>query len=98
MPRIYVRAIDALDRSGDNVRARAVAKEAYRRFADHPDRAAVAVICQREAHVQSSEAPAPMLPLIKEALRLFGQTPPSADHAGAWLDYGIRSYSMVRAV
>ena len=89
VPRIYVRAIDALDLSGDNVRARAVAKEAYRRFADHPDRAAVAVICQREAHARSGAGPAPMLPLIEEALRLFGQTPPSADHAGAWLDYGM---------
>ena len=89
VPRMYVRAIDALDLSGDNGRARAVAKEAYRRFADHPDRAAVAVICQREAHARAGAGPAPMLPLIEEALRLFGQTPPSADHAGAWLDYGM---------
>src|SRR5262249_57132983 len=33
------------------------------------------------------EAPHAGLPLIKEALRLFGQAPPSADHAEAWLRY-----------
>ena len=34
------------------------------------------------------EDPAAGLPLIKEALRLFEQAPPSADHAEAWLGYG----------
>ena len=32
--------------------------------------------------------PAAGLPLIKEALRLFEQAPPSADQAEAWLTYG----------
>ena len=31
--------------------------------------------------------PPPGSPLIEEALRLFEQAPPSAEHAEAWLDY-----------
>jgi DNA-binding CsgD family transcriptional regulator len=88
VPRLYVRAVDALALSGDGVRAGAVAEEAYRRFADHPDHATAAVIHHRAAHFRSFEEPAVGLPLIKEALRLFGQAPPSADHAEAWMDYG----------
>ena len=37
VPRLYVRAIDALELSGDGERAGELAQEAYRRFADHPD-------------------------------------------------------------
>jgi DNA-binding CsgD family transcriptional regulator/tetratricopeptide (TPR) repeat protein len=88
VPRLYVRAIDALELSGDGVRAGAVAEEAYRRFADHPDPAAAAVIHYRAAHFRAIEEPAAGLPLIEEALRLFGQAPPSADHAEAWQEYG----------
>ena len=90
MPRLYVRAIDALELSGDGERARELAQEAYRRFADHPDPATAAVAHHRAAHFQSIEAPAAGLPLIEEALRLFAQAPPSADHAEAWLDYSQR--------
>jgi DNA-binding CsgD family transcriptional regulator/tetratricopeptide (TPR) repeat protein len=88
VPRLYVRAVDALALSGDGVRAGAVAEEAYRRFTDYPEPATAAVIHHRAAHFRSFEAPAAGLPLIKEALRLFGQAPPSADHAEAWMDYG----------
>ena len=49
VPRLYVRAMDALALSGDGVHAGALAEEAYRRFADHPDHATVAVILQRAA-------------------------------------------------
>ncbi len=90
LPQLYVRAIDALERSGDVERAREVAGAAYRQFADHPDPATAAVAYHRVAHFQSIEAPATGLPLIEEALRLFGQAPPSADHAEALLDYGQR--------
>jgi DNA-binding CsgD family transcriptional regulator/tetratricopeptide (TPR) repeat protein len=90
VPRLYVRAIDALELSGDGERARELAQEAYRRFADHPDSATAAVAHHRAAHFQSIEAPAAGLPLIEEALRLFAQAPPSADHAEAWLDYSMR--------
>ena len=90
VPRLYVRAIDALELSGNGECARELAQEAYRRFADHPDSATAAVAHHRAAHFQSIEAPAAGLPLIEEALRLFAQAPPSADHAEALLDYGMR--------
>ena len=89
VPRLYVRAIDALEVSGDVERAGALAEEAYCRFAEHPDPATAAVICQRAAGLRRSGAPAAGLPLIEEALRLFEQAPPSADHAEAWLVYGL---------
>ena len=90
LPQLYVRAIDALERSGDVERARELAEAAYRQFADHSDPATAAVAYHRVAHFQSIEAPATGLPLIEEALRLFGQAPPSADYAEALLDYGQR--------
>jgi DNA-binding CsgD family transcriptional regulator len=87
LPRLYVRAIDALEISGDGERAGVLAEEAYRRFAGHPDPATAAVIHLRAAVFRAIDAPAAGLPLIQEALRLFGQAPPSADHAEAWLRY-----------
>jgi tetratricopeptide (TPR) repeat protein len=87
VPRLYVRAIDALDLSGDGVSAGLVAEEAYRRFADHPDQPTAAVICHRAAAYRQIEAPAAALPLIEAALRLFEQAPPSADYAEALFDY-----------
>ena len=88
LPRVFVRAIDELDISGDSVRAGSVAEEAYERFASHPDPATAAVILHRAAYFRAIEAPATGLPLIMESLRLYEETPPSADHAEAWLDYG----------
>jgi ATP/maltotriose-dependent transcriptional regulator MalT len=87
LPRLYVRAIDALEISGNGERAGVLAEEAYRRFAGHPDPATAAIIHLRAAVFRAIEAPDAGLPLIKEALRLFGQAPPSADHAEAWLRY-----------
>jgi DNA-binding CsgD family transcriptional regulator len=87
LPRLYVRAIDALEVAGDGERAGVLAEEAYRRFAGHPDPAIAAVIHLRAAVFRAIDAPAAGLPLIQEALRLFGQAPPSADHAEAWLRY-----------
>jgi DNA-binding CsgD family transcriptional regulator/tetratricopeptide (TPR) repeat protein len=87
VPRMYVRAVDALEVSGNNERAAAVAEEAYRRFACHPDPATAAVIRERVAVSRKRAAPDAGLDLIKEALRLFEQAPPSADHAEAWLRY-----------
>jgi DNA-binding CsgD family transcriptional regulator len=85
--RLYVQAIDALDLSGASERAGEVAEEAYQRFAGHLDRATAAAIHQRAAIFRGMDAPAAGLPLIKEALRLFGQAPPSAEHAEAWFVY-----------
>src|SRR5215472_17003629 len=87
VPRLYVRAIDALYMSGDSEGAAAVAEEAYRRFAGHPDPATAAVICHCAAYYRAIEAPDAGLPLMEEALRLFEQAPPSFDHADALLDY-----------
>jgi DNA-binding CsgD family transcriptional regulator len=88
VPRLYIRAVDALDASGDSVRAGAVAEEAYRRFADHADRATAAVVHQRAAYLRAIiDSPAAGLPLIKEALRLYDGSPPSAEHASAWFQY-----------
>lgn len=86
-PRLYRRAMDALALSGDGVSASEVAKEGCRRFAGHPDRAAMAVILQRAAYYRGIEVAADGLPLIQEALRLFEQEPPSADYADALTDY-----------
>jgi DNA-binding CsgD family transcriptional regulator/tetratricopeptide (TPR) repeat protein len=86
VPRLHVQAIDALYRSGDNMRAGLVAEEAYRRFAGHADPGTAAVICHRAAFFRSAVSPGG-LPLMEEALRLFEQAPPSFDHANAVLDY-----------
>jgi DNA-binding CsgD family transcriptional regulator/tetratricopeptide (TPR) repeat protein len=88
LPRVYARAIDALVLAGDGVRAGVVAEQAYRRFANYPDPAAAAVVCHRAAFRRWFDAaPARGLPLIEEALRLFGQAPPSPGHAEALFDY-----------
>src|SRR5215831_8785486 len=87
LPRLYLRAMDALEISGDGERAGVLAEEAYGRFAAHPDPAIAAVIDLRAAVFRAIEAPDAGLPLIKEALRLFEQAGPSADHAEAWLRY-----------
>src|SRR5215470_12320678 len=87
VPRLSVRAIDAFFRAGDSVRAGLVAEEAYRRFAGHPDPGTAAVVRHRAAYFRANDAPANGLPLMEEALRLFGQAPPSSDHADALLDY-----------
>src|SRR5215468_5045632 len=87
LPRLYLRAMDALEISGDGERAGVLAEEAYRQFAGHPDPATAAVIHLRAAVFRAIEAPAAGLPLIKEALRLFEQAGPSAEHAEAWLRY-----------
>ena len=64
-----------------------VAEEAYRRFADHPNRLSAAVVCHRAAVFRMIVAPATGLPAIESALRLFEQDPPSADYAEALFDY-----------
>jgi DNA-binding CsgD family transcriptional regulator len=89
LPRLYVRAIDALFRSGDSVHTATVSAEAYGRFAGHADPATAAMVCHRAAIYRTSDTPAAGLPQMEEALRLFEQAPPSADHAEALLDYAI---------
>src|SRR5262245_6554631 len=85
--RLYILAVDALEASGDGVRAGALAEEAYRRFAHHPDRATAGTIHLRAAVYRGIDSQAAGLSLIREALRLFEGTPPSFEHAMAWLRY-----------
>ena len=87
VPQLYVRAIDALENAGESMHAGRVAEEAYRRYGGHPDPATAAVICQRAAQFRALDSPAAGLPLIKQALGLLAQAPPSAEHAKAWLAY-----------
>jgi DNA-binding CsgD family transcriptional regulator len=87
LPRLYIQAIDALNLSGDRERAGLAAEEAYRRFAGHPDPATAAVVRHRAGFFRALADRAVGLPLFEEALRLFGQAPPSFDHAEALLDY-----------
>jgi len=89
LPRLYVRAIDALRLSGDAECAGELAEQAYRRFAGHADPATAAIACQRAAYFRAIHAPAAGRPLLEEALRLFEQAPPSAEHAAARLDYAL---------
>jgi DNA-binding CsgD family transcriptional regulator/tetratricopeptide (TPR) repeat protein len=87
VPRLFVRAIDALYHAGDGVRAGLAAEEAYCRFAGHADPGTAAVVCHRAAVVRAKHAPATGLPVMEEALRLFERAPPSFDYANALLDY-----------
>ena len=88
LPRMYVRAIDALQLAGDSAGAATVAEEACRRFARHSNPVTAGVVCHRAAYWRAVESPAAGLALIEEALRLFGQAPPCAEQASAWCDYG----------
>jgi len=96
LPRMFVRAIDALQASGGGERAGELAEEAYRRYAGHDDPGTAAVICARAAYFRHIEAPDAGLPLMEEALRLFGQAGPSSEHARAWLDYTVISFAQGR--
>jgi hypothetical protein len=87
VPRLYIRAVDVLEASGDRPRADVVAEEAYRRFADHRDPATAAVIHLRVGFQRGVDSPAAGLPLMEEALRLLEGAPPSAEHAWAWFRY-----------
>src|SRR5262245_25267755 len=84
---VHIRAVDALELSGDGVQAGVVAEEAYRRFADHPDPATAAAIHLRAGYLRAFDSPTAGRPLMNEALRLFEGTPPSAEHAKAWYLY-----------
>jgi DNA-binding CsgD family transcriptional regulator len=95
LPGWYLHAIDARHLAGDAAGAGALAEEACRRFAGHPDPAVAAVVRERAARFRGigdvflggrTEAGSG-LPLITEALALFDQAPPSADHAEALFYY-----------
>ena len=85
--RLYLRAIDTAELAGDTQHAGELAEEAYRRFADHPDHAIAAVICQRAGYLRGLHDPDAGFPLVEQALELFEQEPPSAGHAEALVQY-----------
>ena len=87
LPRLYVRAIDALDMHGDRTRARELAEAAYGRFSGYTDTATAAVIHVRAAVLRELRSPGEAKPLIEAALRLFTDCPASADKAEAWFRY-----------
>ena len=85
--RLYLRAMDAAEKSGDIRQAGVLAEEAYRRFAGYPDPATAAVIHQRAGSHRSFHDPDAARPLIEESLRLFELGPPSAEYAEALFGY-----------
>jgi hypothetical protein len=87
LPKLYVRAIDSVYLSGDSVHAGMVAEEAFSRFARHPDPAIAAVVRHDVAYFRAFDGHADGLPLLEEALRIYGQAPPSSGHADALRDY-----------
>jgi DNA-binding CsgD family transcriptional regulator/transcriptional regulator with XRE-family HTH domain len=87
LPRLYLRAIDAAVLSGDTRHAGNLAEEAYRRFADHPEQATAALICQRAGYLRGLHDPDAGFPLVERALKLFELGPPSAEHAEALVQY-----------
>ena len=89
LPQLYVRAIGAVELSGDTRQAGLLAEEAYHRFAGHPDHATAAVIHQRAGYLRGLHDPDAGCPLMERALELFGQGPPSAEHAEALFQYAI---------
>jgi DNA-binding NarL/FixJ family response regulator len=95
LPHLYIRAVDALEAAGDSVRACAVAEQAYRRFADHPDPATAAQVTFRAGYLRAIDSPAAGGPLMEAALRLFEAAGPSPEHARAWLRYALDFLNVV---
>jgi DNA-binding CsgD family transcriptional regulator len=97
LPGWYLRAVDALLLSGDSQQAGVLADEAHRLYGGHPDPAIAAVIQERAGRIRGlgvtllsrPDASDGGLALVREALRLFEQAPPSIDQARAWYYYAL---------
>ena len=87
LPRLYLRAIDAAELSGDTQHASELAEAAYRQFAGHPDHATAAIICQRAGYLRGLHTVGAGSELMEKALELFELGAPSAEHAEALLQY-----------
>ena len=88
LPQLYLRCLDALRAAGEYERFDALAAEAYRRFAEDSDPMVAASVHLRFARSRWQGSLADVREPLEQALRLFEQLPPSADHAKAWLAYG----------
>ena len=88
LPQLYLRCLDALRAAGERERFGALAAEAYRRFAEDSDPLVAASVHLRLAQSRWHGSLAEFREPLEQALRLFEQLPPSADHAEAWLAYG----------
>jgi len=101
VPRWYLRAIDARHLAGNTEGAGILAEEACRRFAGHPDPVVAAAVRERAARFRGigdvflggTATAGSGIPLLTEALALFDQAPPSADHAEALFYYGHYLFS-----
>jgi DNA-binding CsgD family transcriptional regulator/tetratricopeptide (TPR) repeat protein len=93
LPRLYLRAMDAANKSGDIQQAGVLAEEAYRRFAGHPDPATAAAVHHRAGAYGAFRDPETARPLLEESLRLFELAPPSAEYAEALSGYGAFLFS-----
>ena len=87
---LHLDAIDALQEAGGvREEAGALAEAAYARFAHWHDNRLAALVRLRVARYRQLEHPSAARPLVQEALRLFDDAPPSADHAEALLSEAI---------
>jgi DNA-binding NarL/FixJ family response regulator len=89
LPGLYVRAVDALGIAGDTDRAGVLSEEAYSLFVGHLDPANAAPVIMRAAEFRVRSRPEAALELIREAIRLVSDGPPSAVQAEAWFRYGL---------
>jgi tetratricopeptide (TPR) repeat protein len=87
LPQLYIRCLDALRAAGEYERFDALAAEAYRRFAEDSDPMVAASVHLRFAGSRWQGSLADVREPLEQALRLFEQLPPSADHAKGWLAY-----------
>jgi DNA-binding NarL/FixJ family response regulator len=88
LPQLYLRCLDALWAGGEDERFGPLAADAYRRFAQSSDPLIAALVYQRFARSRWNSSLADAREPLEQALRLFEQLPPSADHAKAWFAYG----------
>jgi len=101
VPRWYLRAIDARHLAGNTEGAGILAEEACSRFAGHPDPVVAAAVRERAARFRGigdvflggTVTAGSGIPLLTEALALYDQAPPSADHAEALFYYGHYLFS-----
>jgi DNA-binding CsgD family transcriptional regulator/tetratricopeptide (TPR) repeat protein len=88
LQQLYLRCLDALEAAGEHERFGALAAETYRRFAEDSDPLVAASVHLRVARSKWQSSLTDAIAPLEQALRLFQQLPPSAEHAETWLAYG----------